>query len=154
MLSRIRVCRPHWIVVIGTIGSLLTLPGCGPRNPTTVAVQGKVTYRGKPLEKAEVQFSPIGEKSGMLRRVAVGEVDSQGVYSLNTFTKGDGVLPGEYAVTISRIKRKNGVDAVDNYVQEPPLVPPVYNSPDHTPLKATVPADARGTLTFDFDVKD
>jgi len=133
---------------------LFTLPGCGPKNPATVAVQGKITYRGKPLEKAEVQFSPIGEKAGALRRMAVGEVDSQGVYSLNTFIKGDGVLPGEYAVTISRIKRKNGVDAVENYVQEPPLVPAIYGSPDQTPLKATVPADASGTLTFDFEVKD
>jgi hypothetical protein len=142
-----------WIIVAsGCI--LMTLPGCGNKNPTTIPVQGRITYLGKPLTMGEVQFSPTSETPGVLRRLAIGEIDLQGVYSLSTFAHGDGVLPGEYAVTVTLPKRKSGVEGGDAATSIGPFVPSRYSALDKTPLKVVVPADASGTLQLDFELKD
>jgi hypothetical protein len=153
ILSLCKTSKPLWPLFIA-ICVCLMLPGCGNKNPKTIQVQGKITYRGKPLDKAEVQFSPISDKSQALRRIASGEVDANGVYSLSTFTRGDGVLPGDYMVTVTPVKRKSGIDGEEVAPKPSALVPEVYLRTDTTPLKATIPADASGTLERDFEIKD
>jgi hypothetical protein len=143
------------LAISAIVGSTVSIAGCGSGNPATVQIHGTIIYRGKPLQKAEVQFSPVGADSSKgLRRIASGEVDAQGVYSLSTFTKGDGVLPGDYAVTVTRIKRKSSIDGGDSAAKVAPFVPEVYSRQEATPLKASVPAEASGTLRFDFELKD
>jgi hypothetical protein len=157
MLHLPRLTRRGFGAAVLCICTVFLLSGCGNKNPTTIRVQGKITYRGKPLEKAEVQFSPVSASadSKALQRIAAGEVDSQGVYSLSTFTKGDGALPGEYAVTVTRIKRKTSIDGVEpTGGKAEPFAPEQYARQDTTPLKASIPADASGTLNLDFELKD
>jgi hypothetical protein len=145
-------CR-RWSVLL-LAGAACLVQGCGSGYPTTVSIQGTITYRGKPINKGEVQFSPKEDATGKPRRLAVGEVDAQGNYSLSTFTKGDGILPGEYVVTITLPKRKSGVEVVEGAAATEQFVPAIYSELDKTPLKATIPADASGALRFDFDLKD
>jgi hypothetical protein len=154
MSLHVRFRRRFCTLFVGIIGSLLTLEGCGSKYPTTIQVQGKITYRGKPLEKGEVQFSPVNEEASSLRRIAAGEIDSQGIYSLSTFTKGDGVLPGEYAVTITLPKRKSGIDGGDVAVKPESFIPEKYTMPNTTPLKASIAVDASEVQQMDFEVKD
>jgi hypothetical protein len=130
-----------------------TFSGCS-KAPGTIPVGGKITYRGKPVLKAEVQFTPVESGAdGALRRIAAGEVDSQGVYSLSTFRKGDGALPGEYVVTITPVKIKN-IDGGDPSAKMQKIAPDIYMQTSATPLKASIQADASGSLTLDFDLKD
>jgi hypothetical protein len=142
-----------WILV-ASVCMLMALPGCGNKNPRTISVQGTISYRGKPLTNGEVQFTPKSETPGALRRPAIGEIDLQGVYSLSTFTKGDGALAGEYAVTVTLPKRKSGVEGGDAAAAIAPFIPSRYSAIDKTPLKVVVPADANGTLRLDFELKD
>jgi hypothetical protein len=74
--------------------------GCSKKStPETVSVRGRVTLDGKPLEGATVGFLPQG--SG---RPAMGTTDAAGQFTLTTFAPGDGALPGQHAVTVSKLK--------------------------------------------------
>ncbi|MDX1945494.1 MAG: hypothetical protein SFU86_08795 [Pirellulaceae bacterium] len=78
----------------------LLATGCGPRNPPTYPVTGKVTLEdGTPLAGAQVEFegkTPAGETIN-----ASGETGPDGVYMLTTFEKGDGAVAGEHRVIVA-----------------------------------------------------
>lgn len=59
-------------------------------------VTGTVTFMGKPVEGAVVSFNAEGSP-----RVAVGETDVGGKYSLSMFDKDDGAMVGQNVVTIT-----------------------------------------------------
>ncbi len=94
------ICAPKraiaWLVFIALGG---TFSGCWSRGPETIPVQGIVTLDGKPVEGATVSFSP--KAAG---RPATGTTDAAGHFSLTTFEPGDGAVPGEHVVTVSKIK--------------------------------------------------
>lgn len=73
--------------------------GCGPRTPATIPVRGVVILDGKPVEGATVGFTPT---EGV--RPATGSTNALGEFSLTTFAPGDGALPGQHTVTVSKIK--------------------------------------------------
>lgn len=76
-----------------------TLIGCdsGPSNPTTYPVTGTVMYKGSPVEGATVVLVP-DDPGG---KGAAGNSDASGKFSLMTFVKDDGALPGTYKVRVS-----------------------------------------------------
>jgi hypothetical protein len=61
-------------------------------------VKGVVTFDGQPLEGATVIFVPSGEVAS----TAAGPTDAQGRFELTTRSPGDGVMPGDYRVTITK----------------------------------------------------
>ncbi|MFO0845021.1 MAG: hypothetical protein U0797_21965, partial [Gemmataceae bacterium] len=63
-------------------------------------VKGSVLVGGKPAEKAQVIFHPVNDADPKAPR-ATGEVAADGSFSLSTYTAGDGVPAGEYAVTVT-----------------------------------------------------
>lgn len=98
---------------------MAAFPGCGggvSRSPTLpdrpkVAVKGKVLLAdGKPLADARVSFEPVfkGEAKGGKAEIdpanvgqpASGVTESDGTFSLTTRTAGDGIVPGDYRVSI------------------------------------------------------
>jgi hypothetical protein len=73
---------------------VLAISGCG--GSERVDVTGRVTRKdGSPVVGAVITFrSPTtGER-------ASGITDSDGHYELGTFTPGEGILPGDYEVTV------------------------------------------------------
>lgn len=87
---------------------LIGLLGCSnskenPNWPKRVPASGTVTYKGKPVEGAEVTFTCISASS-----TGAGKTDSEGNFYLTTYLEKDGVVPGKQAVAIRR------VDVVDN----------------------------------------
>ena len=150
------------LIVLTAVFSLGIVAGCGDSKPRRIAVRGNVTYRGKPLGKGTVSFTRIGAGGASLNRPATGELQSDGSYAMRTFGQDDGVLPGEYAVTIVSLdygKRVAADRGATVHGQEPParlpsLIPEKYGSPQMSGLKASVPPDASGTLRFDFDLAD
>lgn len=126
--------------------------GCGDKYPKCVRVGGRITYHGKPVKMGMVSFVQTGnEKEGGLLHPATGDIKSDGSYAMQTFRSGDGVLPGDYAVTITAFDYGSPRDEQQRL---PSLVPAKYGSPQTSGLKATVPADAWGSLQMDFDLKD
>src|SRR5205085_8418079 len=76
------------------IGSLAA--GCGGGKGGTSGVRGRITYKGKPVAKANVSFTPVEGAS----RAAAGLTDTNGTYSLGTFSTNDGAIPGKYRVSV------------------------------------------------------
>jgi hypothetical protein len=81
--------------------AIATCLGCGgaPQIPGLVQVSGTVNFKGQPVEGATVNFRP---ESGT--RAASGRTDANGVFQLTTLNPGDGALPGNYKVSVSKIE--------------------------------------------------
>jgi hypothetical protein len=94
--------RTFLVILFGAI-----LAGCdsSPAGPETVAVTGTVTFRGSPVEGANVIFQPLDESDSTLASQAV--TDRNGRFELTTHVGAGkfkpGIVPGKYAVTITKL---------------------------------------------------
>src|SRR5437762_14122698 len=88
---------------------VLSAPGCG-SGPRVVSAKRTVLYQGTPVAGATLTFSPKGEKTGP---VINGVTDAEGHFSLKTYvgatSTGDGAMPGEYRVAISKFVPPKGM---------------------------------------------
>jgi len=82
---------------VGVVVGITVLIGCGPSRPETVPVTGSVTLDGKPVDNAAVAFFPEG--GGLPAR---GMTDGSGKFTLMTFVAGDGALPGNHRVSVTK----------------------------------------------------
>src|SRR5712671_5793789 len=77
------------------VGACLLLAGCSQSGRMPMApVHGQVTYQGRPVANAAVEFLCPGAS-----RPAAGTSDEQGNYRLTTFTANDGAMIGPHVVT-------------------------------------------------------
>ena len=91
----LRPTRTGFVAII--CACAFSLAGCDPADGLgkRFRITGKVTYKGQPVKKAMILFSPVGE--GMAASSPVAD----GVYrDLTTRTEGDGILPGKYHVVL------------------------------------------------------
>lgn len=136
------------------IGSLITFVlGCGGAGRPSIAVHrasGSVTWDGKPLEGASVQFHSVEpiKLDGKETPVMPGaQSKSNGSFDVTTFRSGDGLPQGDYLVTVScenrSTKPKNG--------DYPELLPAHFQDPNKSGLKVTIKS---GTNKLDpFELK-
>ncbi len=111
--------------------------GCGDEFGKPVAVTGKVTIGGKPVEKGRIIFSANDKKlPGELRNVAT-ELKPDGTYLL------DKVYVAEYTVMLE------STEAVDATKSAVPTVNPLTPYGPGSMLRAKVAADQ---TKFDFDL--
>jgi hypothetical protein len=134
-------------------------------------VSGTVNYKGAPLAKGQITFSPVsGSGQG-----ANGKIED-GSFSLSTLSPGDGVLPGEYKVSIDTreadegkmqaeadkvfAKKGKGMEKLSMIPQEitakyrkeaKSLIPERYMNPATSNLTAKVDPNS---LSFTFDLTD
>jgi hypothetical protein len=133
---------------------LLVLAGCGD-GLKRVAVQGKITAGGRPLDRATVQFIPTGATRG---EGGMGRSDELGNFTLIGSRDGArGVVPGEYKVRVSRLVGRDGAPLPEDARQADhpgakESVPAPYTSPDGTPLRVTVP-EAGGPVPISIPEK-
>lgn len=145
----------------------LVAVGCGSGRPELVPVAGRVTLDGKPVSEGQIEFFP--EESG---RPAIGNIDSEGHYELQTYKPRDGAKPGNYQVAItSQIiptddspVYKSFEDEMQGNAIEPAdssqlgrnpsritwLIPPRYSDRDSSGLVVEVGHDGRD---IDFELK-
>jgi hypothetical protein len=138
------VPQPRWPVFFRFLGPaclVLVAGGCGGSKPATAPVSGTVLLDGKPVAEAAVLFEPAG--GGVPAR---GSTDATGRFSLSTFTRGDGALPGRHRVAISKMTMA-GIKADDFGLEDssaapasPPksAIPRRYADPATSGLEATV----------------
>ncbi len=133
----------HWPAIVLALTGLLS--GCcgSSDRPPTVPVSGKITFDGGPCPKAgAIAFSPIEVADGMPRRPGSGNFDTDGVFEVTSWEKGDGLVPGRYTMRIACWKR-------------PPLGdgnPPIsYVARDYRPPEVEVPLKG-GPIVLDLDV--
>jgi hypothetical protein len=87
---------------IAALLSAALLTGCSDGLPT-VPVTGQVTFAGSPPPaRGTITFMPMEAKEGMPRRPGSGKFDpDDSSYEVTTFSPGDGLIPGRYAVNIT-----------------------------------------------------
>ncbi len=83
------------LVSLASLGFVVTMIGCGPKKPETYPVEGVVTLNGEPVEVVLEFYSPTGTQPAFARS------DQTGEFSVSTFGKGDGAMPGEYQVVVT-----------------------------------------------------
>lgn len=131
--------RP-WMCGVCAVG-LLLVTGCGGSgSPPTGRVTGVVTFRGQPVEGAQVTFFAQQGRPGS------GVTDAKGRFVLSTFGSHDGALPGEHVVVIS----KKQSDPRNLYAPGRDLLPTHYGDRARSPLKVMVTADKTNEFTFDL----
>jgi hypothetical protein len=69
--------------------------GCSGGGADMAPVSGTVTYRGKPLPDAQVNFTPVDGGP-----IASGRTDSSGRFRLSTSTPDDGARLGKHKISI------------------------------------------------------
>jgi hypothetical protein len=160
-MIRFRTCFAGAINVLSA--AVLLLAGCG--DSTGLArrypVSGKVTYKGAPLAKGNINFIPA--ESTKDSRAATATIEN-GYYSLTTATENDGALPGTYAVTITstdvditevKANQQGGSGRQDDVLRATrnakSLIPKKYGFPDQSGLKAEVKPQSN---SIDFPLKD
>ncbi len=112
--------------------------GCGPQaapRPTTVAVKGRVTYKGKPLAKGTVRFRPVDAG-----RTATGALQPDGSFVLSTYKEGDGATIGVHQVSIRDTGAKTSTE----------VIPRKYGQPLTSKLEAEVTPE-KTDFTFNLD---
>jgi hypothetical protein len=132
--------------------------GSGVERPPLGSVSGTVTYKEKPVTSGSVMFTPVGGSSGDAARIATGQLESDGTFTLTTFDTGDGAVLGQHVVTIEargsmeQLKKMNlKADGSIAYKLPKPSVPEKYTKTDSSPLKFTV---EKGKNSFKIELKD
>ncbi|QDV20992.1 hypothetical protein Pan153_56740 [Gimesia panareensis] len=124
---------------------LLLLAGCGSGvdRPSTVQVEGTVTFDNQPLEGASISFIP---QDG---RPASGFTDAGGHFVLKTFEPGDGAIPGEHTVIVTKVAAdsKSGDDI---YAKQKSVIPEKYGDLKNSGLTATVKTDGENKFSFEL----
>jgi len=132
---------------------VLGVSGCKPgvNRPATAPVSGTVTLGGAPIAGATVSFQAVDGS-----RSSVAITDASGRYELTTFVRGDGAVPGDYKVAVSKVTQ----DVVESAPgkNEPPVgpipepkneLPAKYADAAKSGLKATVTS---GSNAANFDL--
>ena len=157
--------RFSWLL----LGAAVFLAGCpkGGSSLGTVPVRGRVTLDGAPLPGATVTFSPKSPEG----RTAAGMTNENGEFILTTIRAGDGAVPGEYGVAITKPVATGPVE--DPRVRGGALtpeqmaqireqakakagaeggsaIPKKYTSPATSGLTATVKRGDKNEFTFDL----
>jgi hypothetical protein len=151
--------RPaRWLVLaLALVLSGALAGGCGGGPGKPIKVSGKVKWAdGNPVVGATVSFMPTREGG----REANGFTGEDGSFDLTTFNSGDGALPGDYKVLVTRPKtteapqfgevaaESNPTEKMKKFFYESKrkgssggakdAIPNVYSSVTTTPLRWTV----------------
>ena len=154
--------RSGMLVALGAFAAI-SVAGCSKESsvPGTLPTTGIVRQKGAPVADATVTFSPAGQSSG---KAASGKTDASGKFTLTTLKAGDGALPGDYEVIVSKMetsgKAMTDEEAREYYnkFQKPPpapqsksALPEKYSTAATSGLKATVKKGDKNEFTFDVD---
>jgi len=133
--------RYRYVAVLA--GCLLMIQvGCTGKSEKPIKVEGVVTLDGKPVDRAMVSFIPV-DKGG---HQANGQTGNDGTFHLTTYTSGDGAIPGDYKVIISKAGAHDSENNVAPKVDDPKDFEKMKSmmmsaSKPHRPEKGTLPAD-------------
>jgi hypothetical protein len=149
--------------------ALVAVTGCGKSadvdREKTVPVTGVVTYNGTPVAEASVGLVPDAPPGPTPPgRGAFGRTDAQGRFELMTFVAGDGAVPGNYKVTVTKVEGGNPAEqaeeGADDYddpeagggqaPQTKHLLPEKYADFRKSDLTASIPNSGPVELKFDL----
>ena len=153
------------IILVILIG-IAAFAGCGEKRVSgLVQCEGMVTWKNEPVEGARVAFIPKGTQSG---RSAFGITDSGGKFKTTTLDADDGIMPGEYFVTVTKRMANRSTPPPSNsdpdvsregrnappppreQIQETYFIPRMYANKDTAGLSATISSKGNKDLLFEL----
>lgn len=102
---------------------LLTWIGCGRGEPTLVPTEGRILYRGNPIDAGTIVFTPDAER-GNSGPIARAEIQPDGKFRLRSDDR-DGIVPGWHRITVAGSSKRV-------------LVPTHYRDPDRSRLSREI----------------
>lgn len=154
------------------------LVGCSDNSIRVYPTTGVVTYKGKPLENALVNFMIHGKEGQPSMVMGLGTTDAEGRFTIETTVDPTemplkGAVEGEHAVVISKYIPPKGMTEEDlarmmaretKLMEEQgflnpedvtptrvPLLPPKYHNPAMSELKANVVPGEENHFVFDLE---
>lgn len=141
--------RPHRLwhlpLSVSLAAGLWAMAGCGGSDRDLIDVQGRVTYKGQPVARAILGFSPVDVRIGASQRPATAITDDQGIYRLKAYRDEFGMPPGTYRVSILCYEGSMAEPETVRYV-----VPKEYSDAETSGLTAEIPPAYARPLTLDF----
>ena len=121
------------------------LGGCGPTGPQTMPVSGTVSLKGQPLTSGIVRFNPVDPQKG---RPAEATLEKNGAFAMSSFKPGDGVIAGDYSITVPATLENSEALAKDKGtgIGGKSAIPEKYSNPKTSGLKQTVSPSAASKL--------
>jgi len=117
------------------VGLAVGLASCGQGDRKAVyPVSGKVFFKGKPAEGAQVTLVPLDDNDAKMPRPGA-QVKRNGSFRLSTYASYDGAPAGRYAVTIVYRSPETKVDGEN---AGPDLLRGSYGDPKTTPLQVEI----------------
>ena len=122
--------------------------GCNKEGiPDLVACKGTVTWKGKPVEGALVGFLPKDANG----RGAFGMTDAQGKFNTTTLHTDDGIMPGEYFITvIKRTVTRGSISPTGEQITKTYFIPQIYAEKNTSGLSATISSKGTKDLLFEL----
>jgi hypothetical protein len=134
--SGTRFAVRRWTRVVALLVPLGVVTGCNvepPRVPV-FPVTGKVTFKGKPAEGAQVVLFPVNTENAAELSPS-GTVRKDGTFALTAYEPGDGAPEGDYVATVSWRKMVIGDGGA---AAGPDVIPKQYSSAATSPVKVSV----------------
>lgn len=124
------------LVLLVSVAAVLTLelPSCQKAGHRVSPVTGKVFYRGKPAEWAQVTFVSLTNKDPKAPKPG-GTIGPDGSFRLSMYASYDGAAPGSYAVLVVLPSPSEKVDGEN---AGPDLLHGRYADAKTTPLRADI----------------
>ncbi len=123
-------------------------PGVPAKNRKAVhATTVKVLYKGKPLTNAVVVFYSYSATTKKYSRSSDAMTEADGSSAMSTYTAFDGVPAGDYTVTITWQEPRYD----ESGKPTPNKLPAKYAKTQDSPLKATIKAGERNTVSFELE---
>src|SRR5207245_1781850 len=92
--------RKSYLVWAAPLLFLVLAGGCGGSGPTIVPVTGTLTYKGKPVTNARIDFMPDNG------RPSWGATDEEGRFKLNYDREHDGAVVGKHKVWVKMVQSR------------------------------------------------
>lgn len=129
--------RISFWLLLGLLAGMVTTgcSGTSDKLPSRVPVTGTVIYEGKPVPNATVTFYPEGADNPGL-----GTTDAEGKFSLTTYKKDDGVVPGSQVVVVE-VFVEGALPGMEHAPGTKPAIPLKYTRKESSPLRFEVQAD-------------
>jgi hypothetical protein len=105
----------RFLARISVFAVSLCICGCGNPNNEVVPASGLITYKGQPVEGADVMFSKEGAAA-----FSSGRTDSKGEFKLSTFGTDDGAIVGVNLVSVSKTAQINSSEGVASNLPKDP----------------------------------
>ena len=143
--------RRLWLTLVLGLCSLMA-SGCGSDGNAPINVRGLVKYKDQPLSNGLITFNPVDPKKG---HVAQGKIGTDGTFSLSTFQAGDGVLAGNYVISMTSIIPGSELLEKDRGtgIGGKSAIPEKFADPKKSQLQQTIAAGDSGKV-ITLDLKD